>query len=180
MTITKVSIIIPVKDGGTDLVRCLAAIRSQQLDPEVEVLVIDSGSADASVPVATAAGAHVIEIASEDFNHGATRNLAAEAASGDVLAFLSQDAEPAGPDWLATLIGPLDDELVVGVYGRQVARSDAAPPERFFLDFVYGGEPRRQELRSGEGALDGRDDVLECQLGDPAPGMAAPSRLPPT
>ena len=96
MSITKVSIIIPVKDGGTELVRCLAAIGSQELDREVEVVVIDSGSADASVAVAAAAGAQVIEVAPEDFNHGTTRNLGAEAASGDVLAFLSQDAEPAG------------------------------------------------------------------------------------
>lgn len=34
----EVSIIIPVKDGGDDLVRCLAAIAEQTLDREIEVL----------------------------------------------------------------------------------------------------------------------------------------------
>ena len=49
MAASKVSIIIPVKDGGNDLARCLAAIRGQASIAGVEVVVIDSGSADASV-----------------------------------------------------------------------------------------------------------------------------------
>jgi len=145
MAASKVSIVIPVKDGGTDLARCLAAVRDQALDPVVEVVVIDSGSSDGSIVRATEAGARVIEIAPRDFNHGATRNIGAEAADGDVLVFLSQDAEPIGKDWLATLIAPLAEEGVAGVYGRQTARDDAVPPEQFFLDFVYGGEPRLQQ-----------------------------------
>ena len=42
----------------------------------------------------------MIEIAPDEFGHGRTRNLAAERASGDVIAFLTQDATPV-PGWLA-------------------------------------------------------------------------------
>jgi rhamnosyltransferase len=141
-----VSIVIPVKNGGEDLTRCLSAIRAQSVDDEPEVVVVDSGSTDTSVATARDHGARVVEIAPEEFDHGKTRNLAVEAARGEVLVFISQDAEPVGDAWLAALIAPLADERVAGVYGRQVARPDAVPPEVFFLDFVYGPEPRVQEL----------------------------------
>jgi rhamnosyltransferase len=145
-----VSILIPVKDGGEDLARCLAGIARQRAAAEPEVVVVDSGSSDGSVALARRHGARVIEIAPQEFDHGATRNLAAVAASGDVLVFLSQDAEPLGGDWLAALLGRLgDDERVAGVYGRQLARADAVPPESYFLDYLYGPEPRAQSLEPG-------------------------------
>ena len=50
-----ISVVIPVKDGGLDLVRCLEAIARQQVDEEVEVVVVDSGSTDGSVERARSA-----------------------------------------------------------------------------------------------------------------------------
>ena len=142
-----ISIVIPVKDGGQDLVRCLDAISRQEADDEFEVVIVDSGSRDNSVEVARSHGARVQEIDPSEFNHGATRNLGARQASGEVLVFISQDAEPTGSDWLRLLTAPLrDDAELAGVYGRQLARDDAVPPERFFLDFLYGARPRVQEI----------------------------------
>jgi GT2 family glycosyltransferase len=87
----------------------------------------------------------VHEIGSDEFRHGATRNLGAQHARGDVLVFTSQDAYADQDDWLERLTAPLrNDEDVAGVYGRQVPHPDATPPERFFLDFLYGPEAREQ------------------------------------
>ena len=142
-----ISIVIPVKDGGEDLVACLGAIARQEVDEEFEVVVVDSGSRDGSVEVARSHGAKVQEIDPAEFNHGATRNLGARLAGGDILVFISQDAEAVRPDWLRLLTAPLrDDDELAGVYGRQLARDDAVPPERFFLDFLYGPRPRVQEI----------------------------------
>jgi rhamnosyltransferase len=150
-----VSILIPVKNGGDDLARCLGAIARQRIDPRPEVIVVDSGSDDGSVQLARRHGARVIEIPADEFDHGLTRNLAAESADGETLVFISQDAEPLGEGWLAALIDPLRaDERVAGVYGRQLARPDAVPPERYFLDYLYGPEPRVQELGAGELTMD--------------------------
>jgi rhamnosyltransferase len=144
-----ISVVIPVKDGGADLVRCLGAIQSQDVDDEVEIIVIDSGSSDRSVDVARAAGARVHEIPASEFGHGRTRNLGAELARGDVLVFTSQDAYAAGSNWLARLVQPLKSpERVAGVYGRQLPHADATPPERYFLDFLYGPEPRVQRIET--------------------------------
>jgi rhamnosyltransferase len=150
-----VSILIPVKNGGDDLARCLAAIARQRIDQEPEVIVVDSGSDDGSVELARRHGARVIEIPADEFDHGRTRNLAAEAAAGEALVFISQDAEPLGEGWLAALVAPLRaDGRVAGVYGRQVARPDAVPPERYFLDYLYGPAARVQELGAGELTMD--------------------------
>jgi rhamnosyltransferase len=109
-------------------------------------VVVDSGSTDESVAVARAHGAWVHEIPPEEFGHGRTRNLGASLASGDVLVFTSQDAYAADEHWLARLVAPLARDEVAGSYGRQLPHVGARPPERYFLDFLYGPEPRTQRL----------------------------------
>ncbi|HEY6068478.1 MAG TPA: glycosyltransferase, partial [Gaiellaceae bacterium] len=141
-----ISVLIPVKNGGAGLVRCLEGIARQEVEDEVEVVVVDSGSSDGSVERARDLGAHVHEIDPGQFVHGATRNLAAQLSRGDVLVFTVQDAVPADERWLATLVGALDGAGVAGAYGRQLPHEDASPPERFFLDFMYGPTPRIQRL----------------------------------
>jgi rhamnosyltransferase len=146
-----ISVVIPVKDGGTDLVRCLDAIARQRIDEPVEVVVVDSGSCDGSAERARSLGARVHTIAPEEFHHGRTRNLGARMASGETLVFTSQDAYAASELWLARLTAPLrEDDTVAGVYGRQLPHANATPPEQYFLDFLYGPDPRVQRLRNGD------------------------------
>ena len=122
-----ISVVIPVKHGGDVLRRCLEGIVRQEVDDD------------------RAFGARVHEIPPERFNHGGTRNLGASLAAGELLVFLSQDAEPLGTDWLRRLVEPLRrDPGIAGVYGRQIAHPDAKPPERFFLEFLYGPSPKVQ------------------------------------
>ena len=146
-----ISVVIPVKDGGLDLVRCLESIARQKVDEEVEVLVVDSGSTDGSAERARKLGARVHEILPEEFSHGGARTLGAELASGDVLVFTSQDAYAPDEGWLAALVSPLRERpQVAGVYGRQLPHEDAIPSERYFLDFLYGAAPRTQRLTDPE------------------------------
>ena len=58
------------------------------------------------------------------------------------------------------------DDGVAGVYGRQLPHDDASPPERFFLDFLYGPKPREQHLDPGRRAQLRGDSLLERELGD--------------
>ena len=141
-----ISVVIPVKNGGVDLVRCLEAIARQDVDDEVEVVVVDSGSTDGSPERARDLGARVIEISPEEFSHGGARTLGASVAHGDVLAFTTQDAYANDEHWLAHLVAPLVSERVAGAYGRQLPHANANPSERYFLDFLYGAEPRTQRL----------------------------------
>lgn len=140
-----ITVVIPVKDGGQDLARCLDGIRAQAVADEVEIVVVDSGSRDGSVDAARAADARIYEIAPERFSHGASRNIGCREARGELLVFVSQDAIPVGEHWLATLTEPLrGTDKLAGAYGRQLPHPSARPPERYFLDFLYGAAPRLQ------------------------------------
>jgi O-antigen biosynthesis protein len=124
-----VSVVVPVKDGAEHLAELLAAVLAQAGDAPggLDVLVIDSGSRDGSVAIARDAGARVLEIDPATFGHGRTRNLGAEQTSGEIIAFLTQDATPL-PGWLAGLLAgfALADD-VGAVYGPHRARPDTSP-----------------------------------------------------
>lgn len=141
----RVSVVIPVKDGARYLAEVLAALEREGAD---EVLVIDSGSRDGSPTVARAAGATLVEIAPAEFGHGRTRNLGAERATGDVIAFLTQDATPAR-GWLAAIREALALSGDVGaVFGPHLPRPDTSPMiarelTEFFAGFApYDAPPR--------------------------------------
>jgi rhamnosyltransferase len=112
---------------------------------EVEVLVVDSGSTDGTPELARSLGARVHEIPPHEFNHGGTRNTLAELAHGEILVYTVDDALPLGTGWLEALTVPLRTDPRVGAtYGRQIAHYDAKPPERYFLEFLYGPKARIQ------------------------------------
>jgi glycosyltransferase involved in cell wall biosynthesis len=144
--VSAVSAVIPVKDGERFLRELLAALRREGVD---EILVIDSGSHDASVRIAGEAGVELLQIAPESFSHGATRNLGAERTSGELICFLTQDATPQ-PGWLAAYREAFAiDDRVGAAYGPHLARADTSPMiarelEEFFATFSPDGEPAVQ------------------------------------
>jgi glycosyltransferase involved in cell wall biosynthesis len=122
----KVSIIIPTKDPGPDFRFALEKIKGQRGVKEVEVLVIDSGSSDETLTLAKRYGSKVHSIRPEDFDHGLTRNLAAEMATGDYLLFMVQDAIPIGDRWLHDMANALEsDGKIAAATCRQLPKSDA-------------------------------------------------------
>lgn len=140
-----ITVIIPARDGGANLQRCLEAIIGQDVAETVEIVVVDSGSVDGSAELARSFGASVHRIEPAEFNHGAARNRATRIARGEVVVFTTQDAYAVDCTWLRRLTAPLnDDSGLAGVYGRQVAHDEANPSERYFLDFLYGPRARRQ------------------------------------
>jgi glycosyltransferase involved in cell wall biosynthesis len=154
--VTKITVAIPTLDAGAEFARVLAAVRSQRIDAELELLVCDSGSSDGTVAVARQHGARVIEIPRERFSHGGTRNLLASEARGEHMAFLTQDAIPAAPDWLATLLAGFGLAPGVGlVFGPYLARPDASLSVRRELDTWFAslapeGMPRIDALGPDE------------------------------
>jgi len=118
-----VSVIIPTKNAERYLEEQLKAIFSQEDVPHPEVVIIDSGSTDRTKQIASRYPVRLISIKPEEFNHGATRNLGARAATGSSLVFLTQDATPADSSWLKKLLRPLrEDQNVAGAFSRHVPR----------------------------------------------------------
>jgi len=134
------SIIIPTKNGAEEFEACLAAIYSQKGTGPLEVIVIDSGSTDATLEIAERYPARIERIPPETFHHARTRNFAASLATGKFLVCLSQDAIPASETWLAALIANFKDPSVGAVYGRHLPKSGSSLERQHTLDTIYGNE----------------------------------------
>lgn len=134
-----VSIIILTKNAACCLPKLLGAIANQELDLEFELLVIDSSSTDATREIAHQAGAKVVIIDQEDFDHGGTRSKAARMARGEILVYLTQDALPCSEKSVANLIQPLlDNAMVAACCGRQLPYEDATLFGAHLRLFNYG------------------------------------------
>jgi rhamnosyltransferase len=142
----RVSVLIPTRDPGPDVEAVLSAIFEQEVDFGFEVVVVDSGSGPADLRRMERFPLRLDRIAPAEFGQGRTRNRLAERARGELLFFLSQDAQPASRDWMRRLAAALDDPAVAGAYARQLPRPDADPLIRFFLDQLYDAEPARRRL----------------------------------
>lgn len=140
-----ITLILLTLNGGAALTRTLEAIFQQDLaHPDApgplsrpEVLVIDSGSTDGTLDTLGRYPLRLRQISPQAFGHGRTRNLAAEMAQGEWLVFLSQDATPAGPAWLARLTRHLHAPEVAASFGRQLAPPGLDPVHQFFLEHTY-------------------------------------------
>jgi GT2 family glycosyltransferase len=142
-----ISIIIPTWNAGKRFPELLEALKLQTVS--CEITVVDSSSSDGTEVVAKAHGAKTILIDKKDFDHGGTRNLGVRSSAGDYLIFMTQDVLPANERVVENLLRPLQDPDVALCYGRQVAREDAAPLERFARAFNY---PEKAEVK-------GRDHI---------------------
>ncbi len=139
--VSRVSVVIPVKDGERYLEELLAALSREGAE---EVLVIDSGSRDHTLEIVRAAGVELLRIDPVEFGHGRTRNLGAERTAGELICFLTQDATPV-PGWLDAYREAFAlDERVGAAYGPHLPREDTSPMiarelSEFFAGFAAGG-----------------------------------------
>lgn len=117
----------------------LRALQNQDYAPGFDVLVIDSGSSDRTLEIVRSyPSVRLHEISNSEFGHGKTRNLAAELSTGEYVVYLTHDAVPRGSHWLSSLLQPMsDDDRVVAVLGRQVARPSAPPILKYDIDRVF-------------------------------------------
>jgi GT2 family glycosyltransferase len=105
-----VSIIIPTKNLGDTLDRCLISIFTQTTYPNFEVILIDNGSTEKRA-------IEVIETWREKepnrlkyfsldipFNYSTLNNCAVKKAQGKYLLFLNNDTEVITPDWIEGMV----------------------------------------------------------------------------
>lgn len=83
-----VSVVIPAYNEEKYLESTLTAIENQTYS-NIEVVVVDNESEDNTVEIAKSHGARVIS--SPEFNIAGSRNMGADASSGDIIAFVDAD-----------------------------------------------------------------------------------------
>ena len=117
-----VSIIVRTLNEAKFLPECLQKIDEQKYGGPVEVIVVDSGSTDDTVKIASDFGSKVVRISKSEFTFGRSLNVGCEASSGEVLVLLSAHCIPCDENWLQALVSPLIDQTSEYSYGRQLPR----------------------------------------------------------
>jgi len=152
MAFPTVSVIIPVRNEAKRIRQCIEGILKQTV-PVQEIIVIDSGSTDGTLEIlAEFPEVDLVEIDGSTFNHGLTRNLGVERATGEFCQLTVGDAYAYNDVWLEEMLkGFLDDE-VMAVCGQQVV--DHLPENNPMQWFRPSGLPTLRRVQHKDGTWD--------------------------
>jgi glycosyltransferase involved in cell wall biosynthesis len=120
-----VSIVIPTLNGANDLVKLLPSLLHQQGFKHIEIIIVDSGSTDESVSLATTYCAKIIQLEPEKFSHSHARNIGADNATQEYLFFTVQDALLPTQTVLSQMVTFLKSEHLAAVSCKELPRMDA-------------------------------------------------------
>ncbi len=118
MPMTTCSIVIRAYNEDQHIGRLLEGIK-QQTVKDVDVILVDSGSIDATVTIAESYGARVVRIRPEEFTFGRSLNYGIKEAKREFIVIASAHIYPVYPDWLETMLRPFQDESIALTYGKQ-------------------------------------------------------------
>ena len=112
------SIVIRSFNEQEHIGRLLSGIFQQTLsDPEV--ILVDSGSTDATLNIASRYPLKIVSIEPEEFSFGRSLNRGCMLARSEHIVICSAHVYPVYKDWLARLLGPFCDPEVALTYGKQ-------------------------------------------------------------
>ena len=124
----RVSVVVCTYNGEATLAETLASL--VDLDyPDFEVIYVDDGSTDRSLDVARRFEGRIRILRQENRGLSVARNAGAEAASGEVVAYIDSDAY-ADRDWLRHLVATLESGPFVGCGGPSLAPASDGPMAR--------------------------------------------------
>jgi GT2 family glycosyltransferase len=132
-----VSVLIPTRNGREMLERCVTGLLEHTAYRNIELVIIDNASDDpATLDYLSTLDATVVRYPYR-FNYARQMNLAAEAATGDLLLLLNNDVEMVDRHWLEAMVehGRRPDVGAVGA--RLVFPSGRPQHEGVFVS--YGG-----------------------------------------
>ncbi|HHT9119327.1 MAG TPA: glycosyltransferase family 2 protein [Candidatus Hypogeohydataceae bacterium YC41] len=159
----RISIIVPVYNSPLELYECLSALLAPA-HHELEILVVDDASTDATPTVATQMGVRVLQLA-ENAGPAAARNYGARHARGEILFFVDADVvvAPGAIDHVLTLFEEhYDVAAVFGSYDASPRAKGIVSQYRNLLHhFVHqNGNSKASTFWAGCGAI--RRSVFEA------------------
>jgi len=112
------SIIIRCYNEEEHIGRLLSGIM-QQTVKNVEIIIVDSGSTDATLSIASRYPTKVVYIDPKEFSFGRALNFGIRVATGKYIIIASAHVYPVYNDWIERLLAPFDDPGIALVYGKQ-------------------------------------------------------------
>ncbi|MCC5952195.1 MAG: glycosyltransferase [Acidimicrobiia bacterium] len=173
-----VSVIIPTRDRGELLQRCLGSLRRTVAHPHIELVIVDNESTDpTTLALLDGLDATVVSYPHR-FNYARQMNLGAAAASGSVLLLLNNDTAAAEPGWFDALleqalrpeVGAVGLRLLrLGRSGAEQDRDDPAAEEHEHTENEPDDDPAVSEGTghdddTGHDSDDDRDDDVEVKV----------------
>ncbi|MEH0147358.1 glycosyltransferase [Corynebacterium sp. Q4381] len=119
-----VSVVIPHYNSPESLARVVDAVRAQDYAGEVEIIIADDGSAETP----RIDGTTTVTQPDLGFRAAAARNLGAEAARGEVLAFLDADTVPE-TGYLSAVVPHVVGDYRAVVVGTRLTGSQRREPQ---------------------------------------------------
>ena len=117
------SVVIRTFNEEAYLEELLQVIATQKCTfSNIEVVIVDSGSTDATLEIAARYHCRITTIRQSEFSFGRSLNIGCEFANGDYLVFISGHCIPTDNQWIEKLISPLHEQEVTYSYGRQIGR----------------------------------------------------------
>jgi glycogen synthase len=110
-----ISVVINTYNRCNSLRTTLNAL-THQIYKNFEVVVVNGPSTDGSEQMLEEWAGRIVSVRCPEVNISKSRNIGIQAASGDVVAFIDDDAIPE-PDWLLQLSKPYDNPKIAGVGG---------------------------------------------------------------
>tara|TARA_B100001750_G_scaffold106385_1_gene84181 strand:- start:1143 stop:2231 length:1089 start_codon:yes stop_codon:yes gene_type:complete len=120
----KVSIIIPTKDNGLLLRKCLRSIEYNTDYKNYEVIIIDNDSKKVETKEFLKSLPYKIISFSDNFNFSKMNNLAVSNSSGEYLLFLNDDTEVLVSNWLNKMVGVCQQKDVGAVGAKLIYRTN--------------------------------------------------------
>lgn len=119
----KVSVVVCSYNGSKTIGETLDGIKNLDY-PNLEILVVNDGSTDATPEIAAQRGAKVITVPNGGLSRA--RNIGWASANGDIVAYIDDDAYP-DPHWLKYLVYDLLNNDWVGVGGPNIPPQEDGP-----------------------------------------------------
>ncbi len=132
MATRTVSVVIRCYNEEQHIGRLLTGLLKQTVLPH-QIVIVDSGSTDATVAIASRFPVEIQTIEPDSFSFGRSLNVGCRAATGELIAIASAHVYPVYDTWLEELISPFGDAGVALTYGRQVGNEQTKYSERQIL-----------------------------------------------
>ena len=119
----RISVVVCSYNGQRTITDCLTGLRRLRY-PSFEVIVVDDGSTDATAAIAREHGFEPVTTPHRGLSHA--RNAGIEAATGEIVAYIDDDARP-DPDWLTYLAVTFLTTAHAGVGGPNIVPPTDGP-----------------------------------------------------
>ena len=127
-----VSIVIRCYNEEQHIGRLLTGLLKQSVRPH-QIVIVDSGSTDATLAIASRFPVEIHTIDPDSFSFGRSLNIGCRAATGDLIAIVSAHVYPVYDTWLEELTKPFGAEEIALAYGRQLGNEVTKYSERQIL-----------------------------------------------